>query len=131
MNSTMGDRYRGGSGMMAWLLHRVSGLLLTVYLLFHIYGLRAAQQGKVAFDQALAANQTPFWKIMDLLLVLAVLYHTLNGVRVLLFDAGSVRAIRNQRALFWIALGVTIGLFLFSAVMVFTHMPQVTGTNPS
>jgi succinate dehydrogenase / fumarate reductase cytochrome b subunit len=87
--------------MMAWLLHRLSGLALVGYLLLHLYDLRAAQQSRAAFDQALAFFQTPFWKIMDLLLVAVVLYHTLNGIRLLLFDSGSMRAIRYQRQLFW------------------------------
>ncbi|MBA3945012.1 MAG: succinate dehydrogenase, cytochrome b556 subunit [Herpetosiphonaceae bacterium] len=126
MNRTIGDRYRGGVGMLAWLLHRLSGLALVGYLLLHLYDLRAAQQSKAAFDQALAFFQTPFWKIMDLLLVAVVLYHTLNGIRLLLFDSGSTRAIRYQRQLFWLAFGLTIAIFLFSAVMVFTHLPSIS-----
>ena len=124
MNRTLTDRYRGGVGMLAWLLHRVSGLVLSAYLLLHIYDLRAAQRGAQAFDEALAVFQSPFWKVMDLLLLAAVLFHTINGIRLLLFDAGI--GINNQRQLFWLAFGLTIAIFLFSAVMVFTHLPGAT-----
>ena len=110
--------------MLAWLLHRVSGLVLSAYLLLHIYDLRAAQRGAQAFDEALAVFQSPFWKVMDLLLLAAVLFHTINGIRLLLFDAGI--GINNQRQLFWLAFGLTIAIFLFSAVMVFTHLPGAT-----
>ena len=128
MNRTLSDRYRGGVGMMAWLLHRVSGLALSAYLLLHIYDLRAAQRGAAAFDEAMAVFQSPFWKTMDLLLVAAVLFHTLNGIRLLLFDAG--QGIRHQRQLFWLAFGLTIAILLFSAVMVFTHLPGTTAAAP-
>jgi len=121
VNRTFADRYRGGVGMLAWVLHRVSGLALSAYLLLHIYDLRAAQKGAAAFDEALAVFQTPFWKVMDLLLLAAVLYHTLNGIRLLAFDAGW--GIRNQRQLFWIVFVLTIGIFLFSAVMTFSNLP--------
>ena len=121
MNRTFADRYRGGVGMLAWLLHRLSGLALSAYLLLHIYDLRAAQRGAQAFDEALAVFQTPFWKVMDLLLLAAVLYHGLNGLRLLAFDAGW--GLRNQRQLFWIALVVTIGVLFFSAVMTFSNLP--------
>lgn len=121
MNRTFADRYRGGVGMLAWLLHRLSGLALSAYLLLHIYDLRAAQRGAQAFDEALAVFQTPFWKVMDLLLLAAVLYHGLNGLRLLAFDAGW--GIRNQRQLFWIALVVTIGVLFFSAAMTFSNLP--------
>jgi succinate dehydrogenase / fumarate reductase, cytochrome b subunit len=126
VNRTFADRYRGGVGMLAWLLHRVSGLALSAYLLLHIYDLRAAQRGAQAFDEALAVFQTPFWKVMDLLLLAAVLYHGLNGLRLLAFDAGW--GIRNQRQLFWIALVVTIGVLFFSAVMTFSNLPTTAGS---
>ena len=125
MNRTLTDRYRGGVGMLAWLLHRISGLALSGYLLLHIWDLRGAQQSAQAFDEALATFQSPFWKAMDLLLLAAVLYHTLNGIRLLLFDSG--RAINYQRQLFWVVFGLTIAIFLYSAVMVFTHLPSTTG----
>ncbi len=128
MNRTLSDRYRGGVGMLAWLLHRVSGLALSAYLLLHIYDLRAAQRGAAAFDEAMAVFQSPFWKTMDLLLVAAVVFHTLNGIRLLLFDAG--QGIRHQRQLFWLAFGLTVAIFIFSAVMVFTHLPAPTATTP-
>ncbi|HEY0738601.1 MAG TPA: succinate dehydrogenase, cytochrome b556 subunit [Herpetosiphonaceae bacterium] len=126
MNRTFADRYRGGVGMLAWLLHRLSGLALSAYLLLHIYDLRAAQRGAQAFDEALAVFQTPFWKVMDLLLLAAVLYHGLNGLRLLAFDAGW--GIRNQRQLFWIALVVTIGVLFFSAAMTFSNLPTTAGS---
>lgn len=126
MNRTLTDRYRGGVGMLAWLLHRVSGLALSGYLLLHLYDLRAAQYGARAFDEVMATFQSPFWKVLDLLLLLAVLFHGLNGIRLLLFDAGM--GIRYQRQLFWLAFGLTVAIFLFSSVMVFTHLPSAATT---
>ena len=108
--------------MLAWVLHRLSGLALTAYLLLHLYDLRAAQRGAASFTEALAAFRTPFWKVMDLLLLAAVAYHMLNGIRLLAFDAGW--GIRNQRQLFWVALGMTIAIFLFSAVLTFSNLPS-------
>lgn len=110
--------------MLAWVLHRVSGLALSAYLLLHIYDLRAAQRGAASFDEAMAVFRTPFWKVMDLLLLAAVAYHTLNGIRLLAFDAGW--GIRNQRQLFWIALGATLVILFFSAVLTFSNLPAAT-----
>ena len=107
--------------MLSWLLHRVSGLALSGYLLLHIYDLRAAQRGAQAFDEAMAVFRSPFWKIMDLLLLAAVLFHGFNGIRLLLFDAGM--GLRRQRQLFWIAFGLTVAIFLYASVMVFSHLP--------
>ena len=114
--------------MLAWLLHRLSGLALSGYLLLHLYDLRAAQHGARAFDEVMATFQSPFWKVLDLLLLLAVLFHGLNGIRLLLFDVGM--GIRYQRQLFWLAFGLTVAIFLFSSVMVFTHLPSSPATTP-
>lgn len=122
MNKTFADRYRGGAGMLAWILHRITGLALTAYLLLHLYDLRAIQTSVASFDEALAVFRTPFWKLMDLLLLAAVAYHMLNGIRLLAFDAGW--GLRNQRALFWIALVGTIVILAFSAVMTFANLPS-------
>jgi succinate dehydrogenase / fumarate reductase, cytochrome b subunit len=126
VNRTLSDRYQGGVGMLAWLLHRISGLALSFYLLVHIWDLHAAQRGAAAFDEAMATFRTPFWKVMDLLLLLAVLYHTLNGIRLLLFDSGV--GIRHQRTFFWLAFVLTLAIFTFSAVMVFTYLPAAAET---
>lgn len=126
MNRTFGDRYRGGVGMLSWLFHRLSGLALSAYLVVHIYDLRAAQRSAQSFTEALAVFQTPFWKVMDLLLVAAVLYHTLNGIRILLFDVNW--AIKYQRQLFWVAFVLTIGILAFSTVMVLSTIPTEAAT---
>jgi succinate dehydrogenase / fumarate reductase cytochrome b subunit len=112
--------------MLSWLFHRLSGLALSAYLVVHIYDLRAAQRSAQSFTQALAVFQTPFWKIMDLLLVAAVLYHTLNGIRILLFDVSW--ALKYQRQLFWVAFVLTVGILAFSTVMVLSTIPTEAAT---
>ncbi len=124
MNRTFADRYRGGVGMVSWLFHRLSGLALSAYLVVHIYDLRAAQRSAQSFTEALQVFQTPFWKVMDLLLVAAVLYHTLNGIRILLFDVNW--GLKYQRQLFWAAFVLTVGILIFSAVMVLSTIPTET-----
>ncbi len=121
MNGTFADRYRSTVGMLAWILHRLSGLVLTVYVLYHVYYLRAAQQSVQSFNQVLQGSQTPFWRFINLLILLALLFHTFNGIRLLAFDAG--KGLGIQRQLFWAAFVLTIAIFLFSAVMVFTYAP--------
>jgi succinate dehydrogenase / fumarate reductase cytochrome b subunit len=121
VNKTFADRYQSTVGMLAWIFHRLSGLLLTVYVLYHIYYLRAAQQSAQSFNQVLQETQTPFWRFINLLILLALLFHTFNGIRLLAFDTG--RGLRIQRQLFWAAFVLTIAIFLFSAIMVFTYMP--------
>ena len=100
------DRLSGSrSGWWAWLLQRVTGLGLVLYLFLHIGVISTAQLGADTFDDVLAVLQTPFFVVLDLLLATAVLYHGLNGVRVILIDLGI--GIGRQAELFWACLVLT------------------------
>jgi succinate dehydrogenase cytochrome b subunit len=63
-------------------------------------------QGRVGGPERLnsffGAFDKPFLVFLDSLLVAAVLYHALNGVRVLLMDFGI--GIKRHKAVFWICM---------------------------
>jgi succinate dehydrogenase / fumarate reductase cytochrome b subunit len=92
-----------GLGMWAWILFRISGLVLAVYLLVHIW---VISQGRVSgaetLDSFFETFDKPLLVFLDLVLVGAVLYHALNGVRVLLMDFGI--GIQRHKAVFWICM---------------------------
>lgn len=100
------DRQSGSrAGWTAWALQRITGLGLVLYLFLHIGVISTAQLGAETFDDVLAVLQTPFFVVLDLLLATAVLYHGLNGVRVILIDLGV--GITRQVELFWACLVLT------------------------
>ncbi len=92
-----------GLGMWAWILFRISGLVLAVYLFVHIW---VISQGRVGgadrLDSFFSFFDKPFLVFLDAVLVAAVLYHALNGVRILLMDLGI--GIRRHKAVFWICM---------------------------
>ena len=96
-----------GIGMWAWILFRISGLVLVVYLFVHIW---VISQGRVSGAETLNSFfetfDKPFLVFLDSMLVAAVLYHALNGVRIILMDFGI--GIRRHKAVFWICMLVAI-----------------------
>jgi len=82
------QKYRWHLGFTAWLLHRLTGVLLLLYLLVHIAVVQSVAQGPQGFDRVMAAVQSPPFLLFEVALLAAVLYHTLNGLRLLLLDAG-------------------------------------------
>ncbi len=92
-----------GIGMWAWILFRISGLVLAVYLFVHIW---VISQGRVGgaeqLDSFFGFFDKPFLVFLDSVLVAAVLYHALNGVRILLMDLGI--GIQRHKAVFWICM---------------------------
>ena len=106
-----------GIGMWAWILFRISGLVLAVYLFVHIW---VISQGRVSgaetLDDFFAFFDRPFLVFLDLMLVAAVLYHALNGVRIILMDLGV--GIRQHKVIFWVCMlvaAVTLSLFAAKA----------------
>jgi len=95
------------TGMWAWILHRITGLGLVFYILLHTILMGASLlSGKDGFDATLSVLMTrPVFELLDILLVGAVLYHGLNGIRILLFDIGIGVSIHAQRNIFWIFMG--------------------------
>ncbi|MCX9083998.1 MAG: hypothetical protein OIN87_04265 [Candidatus Methanoperedens sp.] len=106
------EKERGyGTGMWAWLLQRITGFLLVIYLLIHVWWLHFSYI-KTPFD---FLSNTLFLsgRTAVLILFLLVLPHALNGFRVFAIDFGI--SDRAQKILFW---GLTV-IGTFFAVWVY------------
>jgi succinate dehydrogenase / fumarate reductase cytochrome b subunit len=111
---------RDRTGWWAWLLQRVTGVLLVGYLFLHIAVISSAQHGSAAFDALLRFVQQPAFVVLDMVLIAIVLYHTLNGTRLILFDLGI--GLKQQAALFWICVALTV---LGTALSVYLSRPLI------
>ena len=92
-------------GWWAWALQRATGVLLTGYLLLHIAVISTSLLGVSVFDSVLGFVQHPVFEALNVALIAVVLYHTFNGVRVVLFDAGV--GLRRQAEAFWACVALT------------------------
>ena len=112
-------------GMWAWVLFRISGLVLVLYLFAHIGVISTARFGEdgETLNTIMEAFRHPVAILLDLLLVVAVLYHALNGVRVLLMDFGV--GIKQHKVIFWSVMAVAVICFVFFAVVAFEHLLEV------
>jgi succinate dehydrogenase / fumarate reductase, cytochrome b subunit len=78
--------YRQHSGSLAYIFHRISGVVLIGYLFVHIWALSSLKNGMAAFQEEMALFTTPPFKVLEWALGLAVMYHALNGIRIALVD---------------------------------------------
>ena len=79
-------RYRGGEGMLAWAFHRVSGVAIFAFLALHLLDIFLVGAAPDIYDTLLAIYATPGGILMEWLLGAAVLYHALNGLRIVIMD---------------------------------------------
>jgi len=79
------QRYRIRTGMFAWMMHRLTGVGLVVYLVIHIWGLTALTDPDT-FNALIAKYHSPIFKVGEFALLVAVAYHAMNGLRIVLID---------------------------------------------
>ena len=77
---------RGHPGHWAFLVHRVSGVLLALFLPGHFVALGAALEGEVAMDAFLAWTQQPLVKVAEWGIVLLLGAHLTGGLRILALE---------------------------------------------
>ncbi len=106
-----------GSGMLAFLLHRLTGIGLVVYLYLHLIILSQLRNGPAGWDRFVALARSPLFLILDVLLLGGALFHGLNGIRLTLVGFG--RGLGWQKQLFWSSLVLTALLTGLGAVAIF------------
>ena len=79
-------RYRGGEGMLAWAFHRISGVAIWLFLVLHVIDIFLVGAAPDVYDTLLFIYATPVGIVMEWLLGAAVLYHALNGLRIIIMD---------------------------------------------
>ncbi len=79
-------RYRGGEGMLAWAFHRISGVAILAFVVLHVLDICLVGVAPGVYDTLLAFYASPIGSVMEWLLGAAVLYHALNGLRIVIMD---------------------------------------------
>ncbi|MCC2597634.1 succinate dehydrogenase, cytochrome b556 subunit [Pusillimonas sp. MFBS29] len=87
-------RARKHASWMAFGIHRLSGILLTIFLPFHFWTLALALEGEAALDSALSWYEAPIFKVGEWLLVFLLAVHAIGGVRMLLIEFKPWRGLR-------------------------------------
>lgn len=97
--------YRGDPGMWSWAMHRITGVAVFFFLFVHVLDTALVRVNPNTYDKVIETYKNPLVGIMELGLVAAVLFHALNGVRVILVDFWS-KGPKYQRLMLWIILAV-------------------------
>lgn len=71
---------------IASISHRITGVVLFVGVLFALYALEQSLAGAASFDAMKAAVLSPFGKIVTWVLLAALAYHFVAGIKHLLMD---------------------------------------------
>lgn len=99
--------YRGREGQWAFVLHRMSGVALALFLLLHVLDISLIMFGPDGpFDAFLVFYHNWPFRIGLILVIAGVVYHGLNGLRIILMDFTSW-GVRYQKVMWYGVLGLT------------------------
>lgn len=109
------------TGFISFFLRRLTGVALAVYLFMHMWVIGSVNDGPEAFNARLALVQTPIFKLAEVALLAAVVYHAFDGIRLLIVHYFNVIDYRKSlfyaafavAALLTVAGGIPILLFMF------------------
>jgi len=79
-------RARNHPAWWAFLLHRLSGLALSLFLPFHFLALGQALQGEARLDSLLRWTEQPLVKFAEVTLLLLLAAHLTGGLRLLALE---------------------------------------------
>jgi len=79
-------RYRGREGMLAWAFHRISGVAIWLFIVLHVIDIYLVGGDPKAYNTILQVYASTPGRLMEILLGAALLYHALNGMRILIID---------------------------------------------
>jgi succinate dehydrogenase / fumarate reductase cytochrome b subunit len=84
--SDVGTLYKGSPGQWSWLLHRITGVAVILFLFAHVVDTAVVGWGPDAYNRVISVYHNWVVKLLELGLVAAVLYHAINGVKIMVFD---------------------------------------------
>ena len=108
--------YRGKSGQWAFLAHRVSGVLVFAFLLLHVVDVSLVRWPSL-YDDVHRLYGNVLLRLFEVGLLFALLFHALNGLRIIAVDFFP-GAVANERRLLAAAVGLTVAAGVPSAVVI-------------
>lgn len=97
--------------MWSWVAHRVTGVLIFVFLLVHVLDTALVRVSPEAYNDVIATYKNPIVGLGEVGLVAAVLFHGLNGLRVMAVDFWS-KGTQYQRQMLYAVLAVWVVLMV-------------------
>jgi succinate dehydrogenase / fumarate reductase, membrane anchor subunit len=116
---------RTNTELYAWLFMRVSGVVLVVLVLGHLFIMNVLDGGVQRVNWAFVAGRwaSPFWQVWDLLMLWLAMIHGANGLRTIINDYTRRDGTRLVlKGVLYTATTITIAL---GTLVIFTFDPNI------
>ncbi len=115
--------YRVSWTQLAWFGHRASGLGVLLFLFLHIVETSTVLLGPEVYDftQTFYANLPA--KIGEVLLMAALVYHSLNGLRVIVMDFWPASTIYYRPLTYGVIAATVVSMVPLGAIILTAYLP--------
>lgn len=115
-----GLKYRGKQGQLAWFGHRLAGLGTLLFFTTHVIDTSFVYFFPDLYGHAIALYRLLPFQIGEMLLMLAVIYHGLNGLRITLLD-WKPELWKHERAITWATFVLTAIIYAPAFAIMASH----------
>ena len=112
------------TGFISFVLRRLTGVALVLYLFIHMWVIGSVNQGPEVFNARLNLVQTPLFKLAEIALLAAVVYHGLDGIRLLMVHWFKVTEYR--KSLFYAVLAISILIVVAGGIPILLFMLETS-----
>ena len=103
--------------MFAWAFHRISGVGIWAFVVLHVIDIYLIGDNPEEYDRLLAFYASPIGRILEVLLGAALLYHALNGMRIVIIDLWPSMTVYH-RHMWWASWVLFFGLGIPGALVI-------------
>ena len=107
------------TGFISFVLRRFTGIALVIYLFMHMWVIGGANSGAGTFDDRMEFLGSPLFRIAEIGLLAAVIYHGFDGVRLLIVHYFDVTEYR--KSLFYAAFVVSVIMTIAGGLPILIH----------
>jgi len=100
----------------AFILHRLTGIVLTAYIFLHLAFLTSLTEGESAYMSLIEKTVNIRFLPFDILLIGVTIYHSLNGLRLVIAEFGITR---YHREIFIIFIIVGVVIWILTSYMLY------------
>jgi succinate dehydrogenase / fumarate reductase cytochrome b subunit len=115
--------YRVSWSQLAWFGHRASGLGVLFYLFLHIVETSMVLFGPDVYNAALGIFRNLPFRLLEILLMAALVYHAMNGIRVIAMDFFPGLTIYYRPLVYGVIAATVVAMIPLGLIMLRPYMP--------
>lgn len=115
--------YRISWSQLAWLGHRLSGIGVLVYLFMHIVENATLAFGPGVYDVTQTFFRNLPVRLGEILLMAALVYHSLNGLRVIVMDFWPSTTVWYRPLTYGVIIATALAMIPLGLIMITPYAP--------